>query len=115
VANATTGLLGGKPIRIGAMKSTATDTCAAKGSKLSLAQTGTSTVAYIIINGKKTVVGNKSMTIPLGIATIYLNRTIQSGNVLTQRAVEIDIGGNTPSVILAQSEVDFTGNPCATA
>jgi hypothetical protein len=115
VAKAMTGLLGGKPIKIGAVQSTAMDKCVAKGGKLSLKQTGNSTVAYITINGKKTLVGNKYMKLNLGIATIYLNRTVKSGNTLTQRAVEIDIGGTTPSVVLAQSEVDFTGNPCSTA
>jgi Bacterial Ig-like domain (group 1) len=116
VAKAMVGLISGKPIKIGVATSTATDKCVAKGGKLSLKQTGKSTVAYIMINGKKTVVGNKPMTIPVGpLATIYLNRQIKSGNTLTQRAVEIDLLGSTPSVILAQSAVDFTGNPCGTA
>ena len=113
-------LISGNPIKIGAVQSTATETCVAKGGKLSLKRTGKSTVAYIVINGQKTTVGNKYEKITVGppatpLATIYLNRTIKKSNTLTQRAVEIDVGGTKPSVILAQSEVDSTGNPCATA
>jgi hypothetical protein len=118
VAGAMTGLLG-KPIKIGAAASTATDKCVAKGAKLSLTQTGSSTVAYIEMNGKKTVVGNKPMTISFGaLGTLYLNRTVKSGNTLTQRAVELDLGtgtSTTVALVLAQSEVDFTGNPCTTS
>ena len=118
VAKASTHLIAGKPIKIGAVQSTATETCVAKGGKLSLKQAGKSTVAYIKINGNKKVIGSKYKKIVLGpsatpLATIYLNRKIKTGGTLTQRAVEIDIGGTTQSIILAQSEVDFTGNPCA--
>jgi hypothetical protein len=120
VASASTRLISGHPIKIGAAQSTATETCVAKAGKLSLKQTGKSTVAYIVINGTKTVIGNKYKKIVVGptatpLATIYLNRKIKTGGTLTQRAVEIDIGGTTQSIILAQSEVDLTGNPCTTA
>ncbi len=115
VAKATVGGVPGHNIVIGAVTSQASETCVSKAGKLSLQRTAKSRVAYIKINGKKTLVGNKSMKLSIGkLATIYLNRTIKTANSVTQRAVEIDLMGK-PLVILAQSEVDSTGNPCATA
>jgi hypothetical protein len=100
-------------IVIGAATSSAADTCVSKGGHLVVKQTHKSNVAYITIGGKKTPVGNTYEKIPLGVATIYLNRVIKHGKKITVRAAEVDLGGKKPSVILAQSVVSYTGNPCA--
>ena len=102
-------------IQIGAATSNAADTCVSKGGHLVVKQTHNSNVAYIKTNGKKTPIGNKYEKISLGaLGTIYLNRVLKHGNKITVRAVEIDLGGKTkPSIILAQSQVSYTGNPCA--
>jgi hypothetical protein len=115
-AKAVTRLLGTKALQIGVATSVATDRCVAKGRKLVLRQSVKSSVAYILISGKKTLIGSKPQKISLGpLGTIYFNRVIRSGHTLTVRAVEIDLGGKTPTVILAQSQVGFTGHPCATS
>lgn len=117
-AKVTVGLSGkaGKTgaIQIGAATSSASDTCVAKGHRLVVKQRHKSNVAYIVLNGQKQKIGNKSEKISLGpLGTIYLNRVLKHGNKITVRAVEIDLGGTKPSVILAQSQVSYTGNPCA--
>ncbi len=107
--------LGGKKaIQIGVATSSASATCVGKGHKLSVKEKTASNVAYLVLGGKKTKIGNKYMKIPLGIATIYFNRVLKSGHTLIRRAVEIDLGGTKPTVILAQSRVGYTGRPCAT-
>ena len=100
-------------LQIGAATSNASDTCVSKGGKLVVKQTHHSSVAYIRLNGKKTVIGSQSEKIPLLIGTLYLNRVIKHGNSVTVRAVEIDLGGKKPTIILAESKVGYTGNPCA--
>jgi hypothetical protein len=111
-ANAKVGSL-----KIGAATSSASYTCVAKGSKLVPRLKVRSNVAYIISNGKKQKIGSKSQTKklgPLGLGgTIRFNRVIKSGRTVTVRAVEIDLGGKKPTIILAQSRVSYTGNPCA--
>jgi hypothetical protein len=101
-------------LQIGAATSSATDRCVAKGHKLVVRQSVKSNVAYIKSGGKKNLIGSKPTKISLGaLGTIYFNRKLRSGHTLTVRAVEIDLGGTTPTVILAQSQVGYTGNPCA--
>ncbi len=112
-AKVTTGLLGKKGLTIGVAQSSVKETCVAKGHKLSLHQTSKSFVAYIELGGKRTNVGNKSMKISLGpLGTIYLNRTLRSGHTLMRRAVEIDLLGTKPTIILAQTQAGYTSNPC---
>ncbi len=102
-------------IKIGVVTSAATDRCVASHGKLALKQTHQSNVAYIVVNGKKTRPGSKQEKIPLGpLGTIYLNRVLRHGHTLTVRAVEIDLGGKKPTIILAQSQVGYTGKPCST-
>jgi len=104
-------------LKIGAATSSATYRCVAKGSKLVPKLKFHSNVAYIIANGKKQKIGSKSQTKklgPLGLGGIIrFNRVIKSGHTVTVRAVEIDLGGKKPTIILAQSRVSYTGNPCA--
>jgi hypothetical protein len=104
-------------LKIGAATSSATYTCVAKGHKLVPKLRFHSNVAYIITNGKKQKIGSKSQTKklgPLGLGgTIRFNRVIKSGRTITVRAVEIDLGGKKPTIVLAQSRVSYTGNPCA--
>jgi hypothetical protein len=100
-------------IVIGAATSAAADTCVKKHGKLVVKQTHHSNVAYVKINGKKTIIGSQSEKIPLLLGTLYLNRVIKKGHTVTVEAAEIDLGGNKPSVILAESKVSYSGNPCA--
>ena len=104
-------------LKIGAATSSATYTCVAKGHKLVPKLKVHSNVAYIIANGKKQKIGSKSVTKklgPLGLGGIIrFNRVIKSGHTTTVRAVEIDLLGNKPTIVLAQSRVSYTGNPCA--
>ena len=104
-------------LKIGAATSSAAYTCVAKGHKLVPKLKAKSNVAYIIANGKKQKIGSKSVTKklgPLGLGgLIRFNRVIRSGRTVTVRAVEIDLGGSKPTIILAQSRVSYTGNPCA--
>jgi hypothetical protein len=100
-------------LQIGAATSSATDTCVKSRHGLSVKQTVKSSVAYILTGGKKQKIGSKPQKISFGpLGTIYFNRVLRSGHTVVVRAVEIDLGGTTPTVILAQSQVGFTGNPC---
>jgi hypothetical protein len=114
-AKVVLGLSSKEAIKIGVATSSATDRCVAKGGKMVLKQVHQSNIAYIVVNGKKERPGTKSEKIPLGpLGTIYLNRVLRKGHTLTVRAVQIDLGGKKPTVILAQSQVGYTGQPCAT-
>jgi hypothetical protein len=102
-------------LQIGAATSSVTDTCVAKGHHLAVKQTFTSNVAWILQKGgKKQKIGSTPQKITLGpLGTIYFNRVLRSGHTLVVRAVEVDLGGTTPTIILAQSQGGYTGNPCA--
>ncbi len=114
VAKASIGAIPGHKISLGVVSSKVTEMCVrSKSGGLKLARAATSTVASITIDGKKMIIGNKAVKIPLGpLATIWLNRTIRTKHSLTQRAVQIDLGGKM-LVILAQSQADYTGSPCS--
>lgn len=54
------------------------------------------------------------LTLPLGIATVYLNRTINVGTTRTRRAVEIQSPLLPPGgIVIAESVIGYTGNPCS--
>jgi hypothetical protein len=64
------------------------------------------------INGTQLHISSP-ITLPLGIATVYINRTIRVGTTQTRRAVEIQspllpAGG----IVIGESVVGYTGNPC---
>ncbi len=68
----------------------------------------------IQINGKTYSSGSKPQTYNLGVGTLYLNLTIHIGNEVIVRAVEFDrAGSTTPYLVLAESRVGYTGDPCA--
>ncbi len=114
VAKASIGAIPGHKISLGVVTSKVKEVCVrSKSGGLKLARAATSRVASITIDGKKTVIGNKPVKIPLGpLATIWLNRTIRTTHSLTQRAVEIDLAGKV-LVILAQAQADYSGSPCS--
>lgn len=71
--------------------------------------------SLIPAGGTSNSIIDTNVNIPLlGLATIYINRQIVTGNSLTQRALEVDLG-TSPLLIVGEAKVDTTGNPCATA
>jgi hypothetical protein len=100
-------------VHIGAATSSASYTCVAKGSKLVPKLKARSNVAYIIIGGKKEKIGSKPTKKVISLlGTIRFNKVIKHGHTVTVRAVEIDLLGGTKPIILAQSKIGYTGNPC---
>jgi hypothetical protein len=101
-------------LKIGVATSSANYTCVAKGHKLVPKLRVQSNVAYILASGKKHKIGSKPQKMSFGpLGTLYFNRVIRKGHTVTVRAVELDLGGTTPTLILAQSQVGYMGNPCA--
>jgi Ca2+-binding RTX toxin-like protein len=94
---------------IGPVSSRASVTCQRPGTPV---LRGNSSVATAVINGQAIQVLNQPVVIPLVLATVYLNRTVVSGNQITQQAVFID---NTllPDITIAEARAGFTGNPCS--
>jgi len=119
VASATIGAaaIPGNNISVGVVTAKVKEACVRSGSgRLKLVRRASSRVATITINGTTTRVGTKSekIVLPLGVATIWLNRTIRTSHSLTQRAVQINLLGNkVPLVILAQAQADYSGRPCS--
>lgn len=116
VASARTAKAKVGTLQIGAATSSVSYTCVGKGKKLSPKLAVSSNVVYIQSGGsKKELIGSQHKKISLGpLGTIYLNRVLRSGHTVDVRAVEIDLGGTTPTLILAESKASYTGNPCAT-
>ena len=65
---------------------------------------GQSDIANLTINGKSIVVSTAPLSIKLGLINIYVNQTVKVGNVVTQRALVVDIDGNSADdIILGQA------------
>jgi hypothetical protein len=60
---------------------------------------------YIVLLGKPAPLLTIStpMAIPLGIGTLYLNQTVVTGQVVTQRALFLDLPGTANDVVAAES------------
>lgn len=72
-------------------------------------QQGYSDVASLKINGKAQLVGNGPARIPLlGLGNIYLNQTIDEEYSLTQRAVFVDLPGDSLDITLGESKAGTT-------
>ncbi len=64
---------------------------------------GTSIVASAVLNGGVLVVGSRPVSIPLlGLGGVYLNQRVIQGNVITQRAVFVDLPGTALDVTVAR-------------
>jgi hypothetical protein len=72
-----------------------------------------SDILGVQVNGRWLLNVNQPVTVPAGPYTIYLNRRIVTSNSLTARALEID-GPGLPAggIVIGESQVDHTGNPC---
>lgn len=73
--------------------------------------TSSSTLASLSINGVPVNI-NGSPTINLGVITIAVNERITTPNSVTQRALRVSAVA-LPTLVVAESIADFTGNPCA--
>jgi hypothetical protein len=73
--------------------------------------TSSSSLASLSINGVPVNL-NGSLTINLGVITIAVNERITTSNEVTQRALRVSTLG-LPTLVVAESIADFTGNPCA--
>lgn len=113
VTKAIIGAIPGHSVTARVISSEATDTCVKTGSGRKLVRQAKSSVAGLDIDGNEMPIINTPEKIPLGpLATIWVNRTIKTKHSLTQRGLEIDLGGQVLAV-LAQSQADFTGSPCS--
>jgi hypothetical protein len=69
----------------------------------------------VSINDGKPIKVEGPVTLPLGVLTLKLNQTTKrrdaSGGKMVQRAVEIN-SPLLPTIVIAESIVDYTGNPC---
>jgi hypothetical protein len=65
------------------------------------------------LNGKFLLNVNQAVVLPIGPYTLYLNRVMRTNNTLTARALQLT-GPGLPDggLVIGESEVDFTGNPC---
>ncbi|WP_166664260.1 Calx-beta domain-containing protein [Actinophytocola oryzae] len=102
----TVGLL----IEIGETTSTAMVTCVAGPKGVSPALSGSSTMAWLKVNGRRMPIGTGPVRIPLEVGSLSLNSTVSGPDGLTQRAFDL----RTPlgDVVVGSSSVGMTGNPC---
>lgn len=66
--------------------------------------TGLSSIGDLSINGKEIVVGTAPITIKLGLINIYVNQTLRANNVVTQRALAIQLFGTANTIVVAESQ-----------
>lgn len=96
-------------IELGVVTSDAAVTCVAGPGGLQPQFSGSSHVAGLKINGVSVTVGSAPLTIPLVIGSLSLNRTVVSGNTVTQQAVVLDTA--LTDVVIAESKANFEGKP----
>lgn len=65
---------------------------------------GDSMIASLTLNGQKIDVGSQPLTIPLVVGALHLNHTEVSGNTVTQRALFLDLPGQTLDVVIAEAK-----------
>jgi hypothetical protein len=98
----------GQTIRAGVLQSQANAFCSTRTGTPIL--TGSSSVAQLSINNSPPVNVSGQQTINVGPVTVYLNRKIVSGGVITQRALEVNspaIGPLGPTnVVFAEAVAD---------
>jgi hypothetical protein len=74
------------------------------------------TLGLRIQNGQELQI-NGPVTLPLGILTLRLNQTVQTGGqnggLMRQRAIEIN-SPLLPTIVIGEAIVDWAGNPCGT-
>lgn len=72
-----------------------------------------SDTVFLSVNGTTFSV-DQPATIPVGPFTVYIQREVRTENSLTRRALEIEQNGES-ILVVGESTVDFTGNPCRPA
>jgi len=71
---------------------------------------GDSHVAQVVINGTVIEVpADKNTTVPLGVGTLFLRREINEGNVITERALELELNGLL-DVVVSEAKADINPN-----
>ena len=114
--SATAGLLTtristlGLVIEIGAITSTATATCVAGPAGLTPSFSGSSSIAWLKVNGVPVTIGAGRVTVPLLVGSLTLNDTVTGADGLTQRA--FDLRTVLGSVVIGESTVGIRGDPC---
>jgi Ca2+-binding RTX toxin-like protein len=111
-ANGTAIALPGLDVKVDAVQATATSSC----SGTTPANTGTSRVAGLTINGNPVVLppDDALLEIPLGpLGSVTLNKEIVDGAVLTRRAVEVVTPAAT--VVLAEAIAGHAAGACRDA
>ncbi len=97
--------LGALKLEVGMVEAVATASCDHASGKPVL--TSSSTVARLSVNGGPPLTIREPLTLPLGPLTLYLNRTILVGGVITQRALELSAPEFAPldgaGVVLAEA------------
>lgn len=100
---------GGFLVRVQGLVSSASVSCTPSGTPRLV---GHSKEARISLLGLDLTTGSDQRTIPLGIGTLHLNRTLRFGNQLVQRGVELDLPGRLLDVVIGDARAGFVGNPC---
>jgi hypothetical protein len=100
----------GLVIEIGAITSTATAACVAGPAGLTPSLSGSSSIAWLKVNGVPVKVGAGKVTVPLLVGSLTLNSTVAGEHGVTQRAFDLrTLVGN---VVIGESTVGASGNPC---
>ena len=100
----------GLVIDIGAITSSATATCVSGPAGPAPSFAGSSSIAWLRVNGVAVSIGSGPVTIPLVVGSLTLNSTVSGPDGLRQRAFDLrTVLGN---VVIGESSVGATGNPC---
>ncbi|MEV4138492.1 Calx-beta domain-containing protein [Dactylosporangium sp. NPDC049742] len=104
-------------IELGLVQATAKATCASGPGGLAPVLSGSSSVAYLRINGVAVAVGGAPLTVPLVVGALKLNATTTTPTSVTQQAVVLDT--LLTDVVIGEARADVhgsavnpTGNPC---
>ncbi|GAA1515156.1 Calx-beta domain-containing protein [Dactylosporangium maewongense] len=104
-------------IELGLIQATAKATCASGPGGLAPVLSGSSSIAYLKINGIAVTVGSAPLTVPLVVGSLKLNATTTTPTSVTQQAVVLDT--LLTDVVISEARADIhgtaanpTGNPC---
>ncbi|MEV0568030.1 Calx-beta domain-containing protein [Dactylosporangium sp. NPDC050588] len=113
----TIGGLAPTTIELGLIQATAKATCASGPGGLAPVLSGSSSIAYLKINGIAVTVGSAPLTVPLVVGSLKLNATTTTPTSVTQQAVVLDT--LLTDVVISEARADVhgsaahpTGNPC---
>ncbi|MFF5231525.1 Calx-beta domain-containing protein [Dactylosporangium sp. NPDC000521] len=113
----TIGGLAPTTIELGLIQATAKATCASGPGGLAPVLSGSSSIAYLKINGVAVTVGSAPLTVPLVVGSLRLNATTTTPTSVTRQAVVLDT--LLTDVVIGEAHADIhgtaahpTGNPC---